>query len=349
AQWITPGEAVNPHYWAKHVRQTVRFAEGVGELLKNPETVLLEAGPGRTLSTFANQHPAKTAGQTVLLSFLPGKDQEISAMLTALGKLWLAGKPVDWAGFYAHEKRRRVALPGYPFERKRFWIEPVAKPQAGTLPAAEPRSIASSLPAQEADAPATRADDGSRAPSAATSRKDHLLALLRIQFHELSGADLKDPSVSFMELGLDSLLLSQASQSLEKKFGVKIAFRQMLENLSTINDLADHLDRQLPPGAFAADSAPASSVAAPAASSATLEDIQAQLAALTRELETLRRTKTESPTQTSPDRDDEEEAVTLPLTEPQKELWLASQAGENASRAFNQVFAVHLSDRIKAE
>lgn len=361
AQWITPGEAMNPRYWAKHVRQTVRFAEGVGEMLKSPEAVLLEVGPGRTLSTFANQHPAKAAGQTVLLSFSSAKDQEISGMLTALGRLWLAGKPVDWSGFYAQERRQRVGLPGYPFERKRFWIKPAVNPQAGALPAVEPRLTPSRAVVQDsgADRPAIRADESAGSPPAATSRKDRLLALLRIQFQELSGADLKDPSVSFMELGLDSLLLSQASQVLERKFGVKIAFRQMLENLSTIHDLADYLDRQLPPEAFAAD--PASvPVAAPAVSNATLESVQAQLMALTRELEELRRMKlpassdssaesAKSPIQKGPAGDGAEEAVTLPLTEPQKELWLASQASENASRAFNQVFAIHLSDRVQAE
>jgi acyl transferase domain-containing protein len=120
AQWITPAEALDPNYWAKHVRQTVRFADGIGELLKDPETALLEVGPGRTLATFANQHSAKTAGRTVLSSFLPSKDQEISQMLTALGSLWLAGKTIDWSSFYAQEKRRRISLPTYPFQRQRY-------------------------------------------------------------------------------------------------------------------------------------------------------------------------------------------------------------------------------------
>jgi acyl transferase domain-containing protein/acyl carrier protein len=132
AQWITPAEARDPNYWAKHVRQTVRFADGIGELLKDPETALLEVGPGRGLATFANQHSAKTAGRTVLSSFLPSKDREISQMLTALGSLWLAGKTIDWSSFYAQEKRRRVSLPTYPFQRQRYCLERLTPAPAAT-------------------------------------------------------------------------------------------------------------------------------------------------------------------------------------------------------------------------
>src|SRR5262249_36675530 len=68
ARWIAPEEAQSPEYWAGHVRQTVRFADGVAALMKDARHVLLEVGPGQTLSTLARQHPSKPAGQTVLAS-----------------------------------------------------------------------------------------------------------------------------------------------------------------------------------------------------------------------------------------------------------------------------------------
>ena len=121
AQWITTTEAVNPAYWAGHVRQAVRFADGITELLKDPLNILLEVGPGQTLSTLARQHRAVTAGRTVLASFFAGKEQplEACAMINTLGKLWLASASVDWPGFHGDEKRRRIPLPTYPFEKKR--------------------------------------------------------------------------------------------------------------------------------------------------------------------------------------------------------------------------------------
>ncbi|MCP4110806.1 MAG: amino acid adenylation domain-containing protein, partial [Desulfobacteraceae bacterium] len=124
--WITQEQSTDPDYWIRHLRQTVRFADGLGRLLEEPDRILLEVGPGRTLSTFATGRPDRKPGQTVLTSMRHPKDSHSDAefILTTLGRLWLAGVRPDWVGFYAHEKRQRVHLPTYPFERKRYWIEP---------------------------------------------------------------------------------------------------------------------------------------------------------------------------------------------------------------------------------
>ncbi|MEC4816405.1 MAG: beta-ketoacyl synthase N-terminal-like domain-containing protein, partial [Scytonema sp. PMC 1069.18] len=132
--WITTEEAINPSYWANHLRQTVRFATGIAELIKEPEQILLEVGPGRTLCTFAKQQANESM---VLSSMRHPKDQQsdVAFLLNTLGRLWLAGVQVDWYGFYAQEQRHRIPLPTYPFERQRYWIEaqsepaPVATPQ----------------------------------------------------------------------------------------------------------------------------------------------------------------------------------------------------------------------------
>jgi natural product biosynthesis luciferase-like monooxygenase protein len=132
--WITGAEATSPHYWGQHLRQTVRFADGVNELLREPNAVLLEVGPGRTLKTVTRWHPAFAPGQVVEPS-LPHAVEQIPStafLLGTLGKLWLAGVEVDWARFYEGERRRRVALPTYPFERQRYWIESRPRPGAVT-------------------------------------------------------------------------------------------------------------------------------------------------------------------------------------------------------------------------
>jgi len=124
---ITAQEATDPDYYAKHLRQTVRFAAGVKELLREPNRVLLEVGPGRTLSTLAEAQRDKKGSQIIISSLRHPQDQQAdtAVLLNAFGKLWLAGVEIDWAGFYANERRHRLALPTYPFERKRFWIEPL--------------------------------------------------------------------------------------------------------------------------------------------------------------------------------------------------------------------------------
>ncbi len=118
--WITAEQATDPNYWAKHLRSCVRFSEGISALLQEPNRILLEVGPGHTLSTFAKKH-----SEPIALSSLrhpQEKHSDVAFLLNTLGKLWLSGVNVDWLGFYAHERRHRLPLPTYPFERQRYWI-----------------------------------------------------------------------------------------------------------------------------------------------------------------------------------------------------------------------------------
>jgi acyl transferase domain-containing protein len=123
--WITAAEATDPSYWARHLRQTVRFADGLKEMLRDTRQVLLEIGPGWTLYTFARGHPSSTAEHVILSSLRHPREQvsDVAFLLTTLGELCLAGVRIDWSGFYIHERRCRLPLPTYPFERKRYWIE----------------------------------------------------------------------------------------------------------------------------------------------------------------------------------------------------------------------------------
>ena len=123
--WITAEEATNPHYWAKHMRETVRFAAGVEELLQDSDCILLEVGAGRTLSTFVKHNSIQATGQIVLSSLPHPKETtgDRSFILNMLGRLWLAGVAIDWSNFSAQQQYQRVPLPSYPFERQRYWIE----------------------------------------------------------------------------------------------------------------------------------------------------------------------------------------------------------------------------------
>jgi len=121
--WISRNDATDPGYWARHLRQTVRFADGARELLRDSDATLLEVGPGQTLSTMIRPL-ARETGQFVVNSQRhpqeQGSDEEV--LMKALGRLWLAGVRIDWRGFYAHEVRHRLPLPTYPFERRSYWV-----------------------------------------------------------------------------------------------------------------------------------------------------------------------------------------------------------------------------------
>lgn len=138
--WITPEQATDPHYWSQHLRSPVRFAAGLAELWKAEKPILLEVGPGRTLSTFARRHPLASDGGMVATSLRHPLEtrSDRAVMLQALGQLWQRGASVDWSGVYAGANCDRVPLPTYPFERQQFWIDPPQFPKRENPPVPSP-------------------------------------------------------------------------------------------------------------------------------------------------------------------------------------------------------------------
>ncbi|MBN1866414.1 amino acid adenylation domain-containing protein [Candidatus Sumerlaeota bacterium] len=244
-RWISAVETTDPMYWARHLRSTVRFAEGVRELWEDPSWILLEVGPRTTATTLARQQAKDVKKQVAIpsLSDTPDDEAEWTALLKAVGSLWLNGVSIDWRAFYSREERRRVALPTYSFERTRYWIDPVldaARPSVGKrMPVPEAYAIeAEKAPETE---PAERTGKG--------GRKERLAVKVREILQFASGLDLSgvDETTTFLEMGLDSLFLTQAARQLQTEFGVKITFRLMLEKHPTLRTLAEYLDAELPP------------------------------------------------------------------------------------------------------
>jgi acyl transferase domain-containing protein/thioesterase domain-containing protein/acyl carrier protein len=124
--WLRDDEATSPDHWVEHLRGTVRFSEDLETLLADGHRVLVEVGPGRTLSSLARQHPRGGAGVASLVS-LRHRDEDVpddAFFLTALGRAWATGLAIDWDRMWEGETRRRVELPTYAFQRQRFFIEP---------------------------------------------------------------------------------------------------------------------------------------------------------------------------------------------------------------------------------
>jgi acyl transferase domain-containing protein len=129
----TAAEWTDPAYWSAQLRRTVRFADALAPLLTGPSPVLLEVGPGQTLTALVRQQPGKQTSVLAVPSSARLPDESDSAaLLAATGKLWQAGVGIEWSALGKSQQRRKVVLPTYPFERKRFWIEP-AQPSAANL------------------------------------------------------------------------------------------------------------------------------------------------------------------------------------------------------------------------
>ena len=123
--WITEDQATSTEYWVRHLREPVQFGQGLSVLLKDPSWILMEVGPGRALMSIARRHPDKAAAQMVLNSLPPPetKNSSIEVALLTLGQLWTAGVEPNWQALHGESVPKRVSLPSYPFERKRYWIE----------------------------------------------------------------------------------------------------------------------------------------------------------------------------------------------------------------------------------
>ncbi|HVO41660.1 MAG TPA: SDR family NAD(P)-dependent oxidoreductase, partial [Aggregatilineales bacterium] len=123
--WVAESTVRSPGYWGMHLRSTVRFADGIAEIMqRHPGAVLLEVGPGRALVTSARQC-IESGGEASVLYSLPAPGEapsDVESVLMAVGGAWMRGASVDWQAFHAYERRRRVSLPTYPFERQSYWI-----------------------------------------------------------------------------------------------------------------------------------------------------------------------------------------------------------------------------------
>jgi acyl transferase domain-containing protein len=261
--WITADQATDARYWARHAREPVQFSPAIKELRKNPEAILLEVGPGNVLATLARQHSGFPANQVVVSSLSDGFSGEgdLEALMAALGILWLAGEKPNWAMLHQGNSRQRVSLPTYPFERKRYWLENIAdaaETRVATAPvgAAVSKIVETESQINQGTETVNIASKIQSAPASTTSAANRVVriqAALVEMFQELSGVDLSatDSATSFLELGFDSLFLTQAAQALQEKFGVKITFRQLLNDVSSLSALTGHVESNLAPEVFA--------------------------------------------------------------------------------------------------
>ncbi|MGQ7947206.1 amino acid adenylation domain-containing protein [Flavobacterium sp. WC2509] len=242
--WLTDTEATSPMYWVNHLKNTVRFADAMDTAFELEDYILLEVGPGQTLTTLARQQAAgKIIAAFPSLTF-PKEEQEneYSTLLNALGELWLRGINPDWKSFYNQQQRQKIDLPSYVFDRKPCWIEPLNT--IGTTAIQKPIV---NIPLVS-DTPIVALKTDSNTIKTNDSRKDSILFKISEIIKNASGIIYESDATSntFLELGLDSLSLTQLSGRLKKEFDLPITFRQLNEVFPTPLLLADYIDLNLP-------------------------------------------------------------------------------------------------------
>lgn len=243
--WMKDKDAATPKYWLSHLRQTVRFSDGIETILKMENTLLLEVGPGQTLSTYARQHPARRLETSVFASLRHPKEKQhdLAFLLKNMGRIWLNGVALDWHAFNQYFPSITLSLPTYPFEKQRHWL--IAKSLPGTAAEEIPfstKAVSPNLNTTKTKLPTMK-------------RKDLLEEKLKTIFHDLSGIPVgqMDSHTSFLELGFDSLFLTQATSKIKKQFKIKLSFRQLFDEAPNLATLANYVDGKLAPDVLATE------------------------------------------------------------------------------------------------
>ncbi|WP_326947991.1 SDR family NAD(P)-dependent oxidoreductase [Amycolatopsis sp. NBC_01307] len=125
---IVAGDVTDPEYWVRHVRDAVRFADGMRTLADHGVTTFLELGPDGVLSAMGQDCVADGTFAPLLRSGRPERDTVATALATA----YAHGAKIDWAGLFAGANVRRIDLPTYPFEHTTFWPEPATAQISGS-------------------------------------------------------------------------------------------------------------------------------------------------------------------------------------------------------------------------
>jgi natural product biosynthesis luciferase-like monooxygenase protein/amino acid adenylation domain-containing protein len=231
--WIRPEEATSPRYWARQMREPVRFTAGLDALVEWGCGWFIEVGPDQGLTALARLR-LRTGRDARVVPSLPRSGTatpEEQVLLESVGALWRAGAAVDWEGFHARESRRRVSLPGYPFEEQRFTLEvrPAPEPEATAA-----RAVVPAAPAREASvsAPEPRAPQG--------DIEQRLVELWR----ERLGVTEIGPDDNFLELGGNSLMAAQLLTRLRDTFQVQLPLSDLFE-APTVASLAERIELRL--------------------------------------------------------------------------------------------------------
>ncbi|MFD5786993.1 type I polyketide synthase [Streptomyces sp. NPDC127037] len=198
-------ELCDPGYWVRQVREAVRFHDGVCALREAGAGAFLEIGPDAVLTALVRAAQTDDdAAEVPAVPFQRRDRDEVRTGLGALGALWTAGAPVVWDAVFDGTGARRTALPGYPFEHRRYWLDaPPAGPRTSAR-TTEPDTPVDGEPHE--DRPGAWADR--LTGLGAADRERLLLDLVRSEAATVLGhatPEAVGPDVAMRDLGFDSL------------------------------------------------------------------------------------------------------------------------------------------------
>ncbi|MES2354843.1 MAG: amino acid adenylation domain-containing protein [Pseudomonadota bacterium] len=248
--WIDPSQAIDPNYWIQHLNRPAQLKMGVLTLAEEPDRTLIELGPTDLLGKLAREHNHATPKNSWKVFSTLGhgftQSSDLAATFDSLGKLWLEGQTINWAGFYTGQQRQRISLPTYPFERERYWIEPsIPLSTHSTQTQSFQSSLSQTIAEMGINMNATEISPTAKTSENRCPTLESELRILVAETMRIAPSQI-DPHTSLLELGADSLVLIQAVRKIERTFGVSITIRQLFEDFTTIAKIALYLNKQLP-------------------------------------------------------------------------------------------------------
>jgi glutamate-1-semialdehyde aminotransferase/acyl carrier protein len=242
--FMSDEQATSPAYWSRQLREAVRFLQATETLLDlDMPLAFLEVGPGNVLSSLMKQSP-KAKGREFFVSMMPNAKQgDYAFLLTQLGTLWQKGIPCDWKHIQI-DRGNFHEVPTYSFKKERIWLDPKTTP--GSV---SPQTSAQTFNLSN--------ENISQVPPSPTPKQTIVMSRLPIIREKVSriiedttGMGVENSAATFIELGFDSLLLTQLASSLKQEFKLNITFRQLSETIPTLDSLVEHLDKTLPAAAY---------------------------------------------------------------------------------------------------
>ncbi|MEH1834782.1 MAG: amino acid adenylation domain-containing protein, partial [Nostoc sp.] len=223
-------------YWRQHTRQTVQFMAGIKTLFTQGYELFLEISPKPILSSLGKR--CQQEERAVWLPSLAPQKEDWRVMLESLSALYISGVKIDWLGFDRDYSRRILSLPTYSFQRKRYWIQD--------------QSTISNQKPMKTNAIATNGLNPALTTFTKTNQKETILTTLRtlvVNLFKIEPSEM-NINVPFLEMGADSIILIDAVNRIEATYGIKITIRQLFEELTTLDALANYLNEQIVPEDF---------------------------------------------------------------------------------------------------
>lgn len=248
---LDDGQACDPGYWARHLREPVRFSSALTSVTQAVRGLLLEVGPRTTLTTLARQHARSGQPMMTVASLSDQPDKELAQLRLAAGCLWVNGAAIKLESIDRRSRKLRVPLPGYAFERSRHWLDAACATAVPSDLRSTDRQVLPPPTIASHHAAPHLPQEPLMPQIVRQERIPQLIVQLRNMLENTSGIDMSaaSGSVSLVELGLDSLTLTQVALQLKQTFKVNISFRQLMEVHRSLDALAAYLDEQLPAAA----------------------------------------------------------------------------------------------------